>query len=76
MVTPGAPLPFAPFDVPDAPAIPAPTAPSPGGSPSWPNLAHDLAEAGKTAGAGVLAGIAVIGGIMSGGLTPGGQLAR
>lgn len=76
VVTPGAPLPFAPFDVPGAPAIPAPTAPSPGGSPSWPNLAHDLAEAGKTAGAGVLAGIAVIGGIMSGGLTPGGQLAR
>ncbi len=74
-VTPSAPLPFAPFDLPDAPAVPAPP-PALGGSPSWPDLTHDLAEAGKTAGAGVLAGIAIVGGIMSGGLTPGGQLAR
>ncbi|ORW04875.1 hypothetical protein AWC15_02660 [Mycobacterium lacus] len=78
-VAPGAPLPIAPFDLPDAPAVPAPPATpgaSPGGSPLLPDLAHDLAEAGKAAGAGVLAGIAIIGGLIAGGVTSSGQVAR
>ncbi|WP_204800908.1 hypothetical protein [Mycobacterium riyadhense] len=80
-VTPSAPLPIAPFDLPDAPAVPTPPAtpgppPAPGGSPLLPDLAHDLAEAGKAAGAGVLAGIAIIGGLISGGVTSSGQIAR
>ncbi|CCK58288.1 hypothetical protein [Mycobacterium canetti] len=76
-VNPGAPLPIAPLDLPDAPAVPGPSPapPAPGG-PLLPDLAHDLAEAGKAAGAGVLAGIAIIGGLIAGGLTPGGQIAR
>ena len=41
-----------------------------------PDLGHDLAEAGKTAGAGVLAGVAIIGGLLAGGVTPSGQIAR
>jgi hypothetical protein len=80
-VTPGAPLPFAPLDTPDAPAVPAPSAtpgptPSPGESSLLPDLAHDLAEAGKDAGGGVLAGIAIIGGVIAGGVTSSGQIAR
>lgn len=78
-VTPSAPLPLAPLDLPDAPALPAPSAtppPAVSGSPLLPDLAHDLAEAGKTAGAGVLAGIAILGGLIAGGVTPGGQIAR
>jgi hypothetical protein len=39
-------------------------------------LAHDLAEAGKTAGAGVLAGVAIIGGLLGSGVTSSGQIAR
>jgi hypothetical protein len=42
-----------------------------------PDLAHDLAEAGKEAGAGVLAGIAIIGGVIAGGgVASSGQIAR
>jgi len=41
-----------------------------------PELRHDLAEAGKTAGVGVLAGVAIIGGLLAGGVTPSGQIAR
>jgi hypothetical protein len=49
---------------------------APGGSSLLPDLAHDLAEAGKTAGAGVLAGVAIIGGIVAGELSSSGQIAR
>jgi hypothetical protein len=56
-------------------AYPAPiTAPAEPGF--LPDLGHDLAEAGKTAGAGVLAGVAIIGGLLAGGVTPSGQIAR
>jgi hypothetical protein len=80
-VTPGTPLPFPPLDLPDAPAVPAPSAtpgptPFPTESSLLPQLAHDLAEAGKKAGAGVLTGIAIIGGVIAGGVTSNGQIAR
>jgi hypothetical protein len=58
--------------VPDVPA-PAPVSPGPA---LLPELGHDLAEAGKTGGAIVLGGIAIIGGLISGGVTPSGQIAR
>ena len=41
-----------------------------------PDLGDDIIEAGRTAGAGVLAGVAIIGGLLAEGLTPSGQLAR
>jgi hypothetical protein len=41
-----------------------------------PDLAHDFAEAGTTAGAGVLAGVAIVGGLLAGGFEPSGQIAR
>jgi hypothetical protein len=41
-----------------------------------PEIRHDLAEAGRTAGAGVLAGLAVVGGLIASELTPSGQIAR
>jgi hypothetical protein len=76
-VTPATPPPIAPFDIPNPPVVVAPAAPAPsGGSSLLPELAHDLAEAGKTAGAGVLAGIAIIGGLMSSGIMPGGPITR
>jgi hypothetical protein len=76
-VMPGTPPSIAPFDGPDAPAAAASTAPAPGGGSSpLPELAHDLAEAGKTAAAGALAGIAIIGGLMGSGITPSGHIAR
>ncbi len=58
--------------VPDVPA-PAPASPGPA---LLPELGHDLAEAGKTGGAIVLGGIAIIGGLIAGGVTPSGQIAR
>ncbi|HZE15215.1 MAG TPA: hypothetical protein VE197_05585 [Mycobacterium sp.] len=73
--------PLMPWDTPSrrhqCPVSPAP-APSPpaGGSSLFPDLAHDLAEAGKKAGAGLLAGAAVIGGLLAGGVTSSGQIAR
>jgi hypothetical protein len=79
-VTPSAPPPIAPFDRPE-PTEPAPMSPpapaiSPGGSSLLPELARDLAEAGKKAGAGVLAGIAIVGGLVGSGVTSSGQIAR
>jgi hypothetical protein len=66
-IMPGVPLPTVP---------PAPT-PSPGGSSSFlPNLSHDLAEAGKAAGEGILAGIVTIGSLLAGGVTSSGQVSR
>jgi hypothetical protein len=59
--------------LPDAPSAPV-TAPTDPGF--LPDLAHDLAEAGTTAGAGALAGIDIIGGLIAGGVTPSGQIAR
>jgi hypothetical protein len=59
--------------LPDSPAAPTP---APGESSLLPDLGHDLAEAGTTAGAGVLAGVAIIGGLIAGGVTPSGQIAR
>lgn len=53
--------------------VAAPASPGPA---ILPELGHDLAEAGKVAGAGVLAGIAIIGGMIAGGVTPSGQIAR
>jgi hypothetical protein len=58
------------------PASPPAPSPSPGGSSLLPDLAHDLAEAGKTAGEGVLIGAAILGGLIAGGATPSGQIAR
>jgi hypothetical protein len=75
-VTPGAPPPIAPCDIPDAPVVAAPAAPAPGEAPLLPELAHDLAEAGKVAGAGALAGVAIIGGLIASEVTPGGQIAQ
>lgn len=77
-VAPSAPLPIAPLDVPDAPALPAPPGPTPmpGGSLPLPNLAHDLAEGGKVAGSAALAGVALLGALLAGGLNPSGQIAR
>jgi hypothetical protein len=75
-VTPGTPSPIAPCDIPDAPVVATPAAPAPGGSPLLPELAHDLAEAGKVAGAGALAGIAIVGGLIASEVTPGGPTAR
>src|SRR4029077_11106485 len=49
---------------------------APGGSSLVPDLAHNLAEAGKTAGATVLAGVAIIGSIIAGEVSPSGQIAR
>jgi hypothetical protein len=49
---------------------------APADSGFLPDLSHDLAEAGKTAGAGLLAGVAIIGGLLAGGVTPSGQIAR
>jgi hypothetical protein len=59
--------------LPDPPPV---ATPPPDGSSFLPDLGHDLAEAGKTAGAGVLAGVAIIGGLIAGGVTPSGQIAR
>ena len=59
--------------LPEAPSTPV-TAPADPGF--LPDLGHDLAEAGKTAGEGLLAGIAVIGGLLATGVTPSGQIAR
>jgi hypothetical protein len=72
----------APTDAPTLmPGVALPdTSPAPVTAPSdagfLPELGHDLAEAGKTAGAGVLAGAAIIGGLVAGGVTPSGQIAR
>jgi|GEM_PF-1701788 len=66
-IAPGVPLPTMP---------PAPT-PAPGGSSSFlPNLGHDLAEAGKTAGEGILAGVIIIGGLLASGVTSSGQVSQ
>lgn len=58
------------------PASPPDPSPAPGGSSFLPDLGHDLAEAGKSAGAGVLAGIAIVGGLLSGGMPSSGQTSR
>jgi hypothetical protein len=58
------------------PASPPAPSPAPGGSSFLPDLGHNLAEAGKAAGAGVLAGIAIIGGLLSGGVPSSGQISR
>jgi hypothetical protein len=39
-------------------------------------IGDDLAEAGRTAGAGLLTGIAIVGGLVATELTPSGQIAR
>lgn len=77
-VAPSAPLPIAPIDLPDTLALPAPPGPTPmsGGSSPLPNLAHDLAEGGKVAGSAVLAGVALLGALLAGGLDPSGQIGR
>ena len=49
---------------------------APDGSSLLPDLGSDLVEVGKTAGAGVLAGVVVIGGLIAGGVTPSGQVSR
>ncbi|MGY4653757.1 WXG100 family type VII secretion target [Mycobacterium sp. URHB0021] len=59
--------------LPDAPSASVTTPANPG---FLPDLGHDLAEASKTAGAGVLAGVVIIGGLLTGGVTPSGQIAR
>lgn len=59
--------------LPDAPSAPTTAPPDPG---FLPDLADDFAEAGKTAGAGVLAGVAIVGGLLAGGFEPSGQIAR
>jgi hypothetical protein len=59
--------------LPDSPPVSV-TAPADPGF--LPDVGRDLAEAGKTAGAGVLAGVAIIGGLLAGGVTPSGQIAR
>lgn len=55
------------------PNPPPSTITEPAGPGLLPDLGHDLAEVGKTAGAGVLAGIAIIGGFVVSGVSPGGQ---
>jgi len=65
-IMPGVALPDAPPASVTAPADPG----------FLPDLGRDLAEAGKTAGAGVLAGVAIIGGLLGVGVTPSGQIAR
>jgi hypothetical protein len=65
-IMPGVTLPYAPPASVTTPADPG----------FLPDLGHDLAEAGKTAGAGVLAGVVIIGGLLTGGVTPSGQIAR
>jgi hypothetical protein len=57
------------------PQVPAAVT-GPSGPGFLPGLGHDLAQAGKTAAAGTLAGIAIIGGLLAVGVTLDGQLAR
>lgn len=57
------------------PDVPPAVSASPGPA-LLPEFSHDLAEASKTAGAGVLAGIAIIGGLIASGVTSSGQIAR
>jgi hypothetical protein len=59
--------------LPDAPPASVTTPADPG---FLPDLGHGFAEAGKTAGAGVLAGVVIIGGLLTGGVTSSGQIAR
>ncbi|PBD13786.1 hypothetical protein BI295_07650, partial [Mycobacterium avium subsp. hominissuis] len=78
--TPATPLPIAPLDTPDTPTLAPSATPglasSSGGASPLPDFAHDLADAGKKAGEGLLAGIVILGSILAGGASPGGQFAR
>ncbi len=58
------------------PDSPQPTASASGGSSVLPDLGHGLAEAGETVGAGVVAGVVIVGGLIADVLTPSGQIAR
>ncbi|ETB02703.1 hypothetical protein P863_24820 [Mycobacterium avium subsp. silvaticum ATCC 49884] len=79
-VTPATPLPIAPLDTPDTPTLAPSATPglasSSGGASPLSDFAHDLADAGKKAGEGLLAGIVILGSILAGGASPGGQFAR
>jgi hypothetical protein len=55
---------------------PAPPASPPDGSSVLGEIGHDLAEAGKKTGEGVVAGIVILGGIAASIFTPSGQIAR
>lgn len=75
-VQPNPPLTIAPgVELPLLPT-PAPPASPPGGSSVLGDIGHDLAEAGKKTGEGVVAGIVILGGVAASIFTPSGQIAR